>query len=104
MVLPHVVQRPDRAVLVDDDQAVVALAAVLGHDLAEDLAVGAIHRLHRRLVAHPRDLHLVEAHRLDDAGVVGGEERVDLQAGRLLQVLQQRLPGALQVARPTRSR
>jgi hypothetical protein len=44
-------------------------------------------------------VHLVEAHAFDDAGVVGGEEGGDLEAGLLGHVVQQRLPVGLEVLR-----
>ena len=97
VALEHVVEALERAVLVHDDVGVVAVLAVGGDGLGEHLALGAIDRLHRRLVAEPGDLHLLEAHALDHAGVVGGEEGVDLQAGALLHVGQEGIPDLLEV-------
>jgi hypothetical protein len=96
-LLQQVVEAVERAVLVDDQQRPIARRAVAGGGLHEDLALGAVDRLHGRSVAEPGDLHLVEAHALDHAGIVGGEEGVDLPAGLLRHVGQERLEHVLQV-------
>ncbi|MNY22544.1 hypothetical protein D3C86_1561640 [compost metagenome] len=97
--LDHVFHGLQVAVLAHDQQRPVARVAVLVDHGGEHLAVGAVDGFHGRLVAEPADLHLVEAHAFDDAGVVGGEERLDRHAERLAQVVDQRLPGGLQVRR-----
>jgi hypothetical protein len=71
---------------------VITDASVPRHDPGEDLAIGAVDRLHARLVAKPSELDLLEAHRFDDAGIVGGVHSIDLEAGRLRHLLQKRLP------------
>src|SRR4029079_14558543 len=84
-----------RAVLVRDDVAVVTGRSVQVDELREDLAVRAVDRLDRALVAVPRHLDLVEALRLDDPGVVGREKAVHLEAGLLRHVLEERIPERL---------
>ena len=68
-----------------------------GNRLGEDLAIGAIHRFHRRQIAVPGDIHFIEAHPLDNARVVRGKEGVDLHAQLLLHILQERRPLRFQV-------
>ena len=91
-MLEHVVQALDRAVFVHDQVRVIALRAVGIDHLREHLATCAVHRFHGRLVAVPGHVNLVEAHALDDAGVIRGKERVDLHTGLFGHVVQNRLP------------
>ncbi|MNN22232.1 hypothetical protein D3C81_1355830 [compost metagenome] len=98
-IFQHVVDGVDRAVLAYDQHTPVTGGATGGSGLGEDLAVGAVHRFDGGLVAQPGHIDLVEAHALDQAGIVGGKRGVDLQAGLLLHVIQERLPDALEVLR-----
>jgi hypothetical protein len=80
-------------------QAVVTLRTVGRNGLGEHLATRTIHRLHRRLVAVPGHVDLVEAHALDNPGVVRCEERVDLQPSLLTHIRQEGVPHAFQILR-----
>ena len=91
-VAEHVFDRVVGAVLVGDQQAVVAEGSVRVHQLRKDLAVGAVNRFHGGLVPVPRHLNLVEAHSLDHPGVVGRVKTAHLQAGLLLHVAEEGLP------------
>jgi hypothetical protein len=77
---------------VGDEVGVIARRSVEIDELHEDLAAGAIDGIDRRLVAIPGDLHLVEALRLDDAGVVRGIEAIDLDADGLRHVFEEGFP------------
>ncbi|MNE45959.1 hypothetical protein D3C80_1402760 [compost metagenome] len=98
-VLQHVVDRIDRAVLARDQHTPVTGSATGRGGLGEDFTVGTVHGFDGGLVAQPGDVDLVEAHALDQAGIVGGKRGVDLQAGLLVHVIQERLPDALEVLR-----
>ena len=83
----QIVQVVDRTVFVDDQHAPVTRRSIRRDRLGEDLAIGAIHRFHRRQIAVPGDIHFIEAHPLDNARVVRGKEGVDLYAQLLLHIL-----------------
>ena len=95
----NVVEGRERTVPVHDHMRVVADIAVAVDDTGDDLAAGAIDRLDPRFVSVPGDLDLVEAHRFDDAGIVGCVEPVDLETGRFGHCLQERFPILLLVDR-----
>ena len=93
----HVVEIVDRAVFVHDQHAPVARGAVCRNGLGEDLAVRAIYRFHSREVAIPGDVDFVEAHSLNDARVVRGEEGVYFDPQFVFHIFQERFPLRLQV-------
>ncbi|CZX50386.1 Uncharacterised protein [Enterobacter hormaechei] len=93
----HIVEVVDRAVFVNDQHAPVARGAVCCNGLGKDLAVGAIYRFHGREVAVPRDVDFVEAHSLDNARVVRGEEGVHFDPQFGFHIFQERFPLRLQV-------
>ena len=63
-------------VLMDQNVAPVARIAADVDGLGEHFTIRAINCFHCRLVAEPCNLHLVEAHAFDHAGIVGCEERL----------------------------
>ena len=93
----HIVEVVDRAVFVNDQHAPVARGAVCCNGLGKDLAVGAIYRFHGREVAVPGDVDFVEAHSLDNARVVRGEEGVHFDPQFGFHIFQERFPLRLQV-------
>jgi len=95
-VLEEIFERLHRAVPVRDEIGIVAGAAVGKDDLGKDLAIGPIDRLDGGLVSHPGKLHLVETHRFDDTGIVGGEKGGDFEPGFLVEIVEERLPGLLE--------
>ncbi len=86
-----VVQGDSRTLLGDQHRLVDALSA-LRHHPRQHVGVGAVDRLQRRQGREPADLGLVEAHGLDQGGVVAGEERLHLEARLGLHVVDQGLP------------
>lgn len=93
----HVVKVLERALLVDDQAGVVALAAVGSGGLGKDLAIGAVHHHHGALVADPAQVDFLEAHAFDDTGIVTGKEGFDFHAEGLAHILEERIPKHLEV-------
>ena len=80
-----------------DQVRIVALGAIAVVHLGKHLGIGTVDRFHRRFVAEPSHLDLVESHALDDAGVVGRKEGRDFQPRLLGHVVDQGLPVGLQI-------
>ena len=93
----HVVEVLERALLVDDQAGVVALAAVGSGGLGKDLAIGAVHHHHGTLVADPAQVDFLEAHAFDDTGIVTGKEGFDFHAEGLAHILEERIPKHLEI-------
>jgi len=93
--LQHVIQRDARAFLDQQDRGVGHPLAVGAGDAAQHLAICPAHGLKGRQGRKPAQLDLVELHRLDLGGVVAGVMRLHVQAGLLVEIVQQRPPDLL---------
>lgn len=63
---------------------VITQRAIHVDGVCKDVGDGAIHSFHCRLVTHPRDLHFIEAHAFNHAGIIGRKKRIDLDADALI--------------------
>lgn len=93
----HVVDVLDATVLAGHDVGPVAVVAVGVGGLGKDFAASAVHHDHGALVANPAYVNLLEAHALDDAGVVAGKEGIDLHAQSLAHVGKEGIPKGTQI-------
>ena len=61
------------------------------HDPFKPFAIAAVDGFDCGRITEVADLHLVKAHRFDNAGIVGREERLDVETGLLVEVIEHHL-------------
>ena len=86
-VFQDLLQAGDATVLVGDQY--IAGAPVSNDELGEDFAACPVHASIADLLPYEGDLDLVEAPPLDDTGIVGGIEAIDLDPNGLAHVFEE---------------